>query len=46
MNDPHPRIRIFGALLQGLVLGGLVLASIFKLIQAASHASVFRYEGF
>lgn len=46
MSDPHPRFRLAGAVLQGVVLGGLVLAAIFKLIQAASRASVFRYEGF
>lgn len=46
MNDPHPGFRLAGAVVQGLVLGGLLVVAVMKLIQLASSSSVFRYEGF
>jgi predicted lipid-binding transport protein (Tim44 family) len=35
-----------GAILQGLVLGGLTAVALFNLIEASSGAQIFRYQGF
>lgn len=46
MRDPHPWSRLAGAAVQGILLGGALVLSILKLLQLATHSSVFRYEGF
>lgn len=41
-----PLARRIGAVLQGLLLGALVSVAILNLIEAASGAQIFRYQGF
>lgn len=38
--------RRIGAVVQGLLLGALVAVAILNLIEAASGAQIFRYQGF
>jgi hypothetical protein len=38
--------RRAGQILQGLVLGGLLLSAIIMMVQIESGARVFRYQGF
>lgn len=46
MSGKPSTFRTLGALVQGLILGGLLVLAIARLIQFASDARVFRYEGF
>ena len=46
MSGNVSMFRMLGALVQGVILGGLLVLAVARLIQFASDARVFRYEGF
>ena len=47
MTDQHVRIATtVGRLLQGVVLGVLLFQATVELLQAATGAVIFRYQGF
>ena len=43
---PVSRIQRLGAVVQGLVFGGLLVVALLNLMRVASDAQVFRYQGF
>lgn len=52
MNDqPSPSAKTpwpirFGAVIQGIALGGLLTFAVLNLLRVASDAQIFRYQGF
>lgn len=40
------RMRRLGAVIQGLLLGGLVCLALLNLMRVATDAQIFRYQGF
>ena len=46
MTPGTTKATVSGALLQGLVLGALVLWAMLELLASASGGHVFRYQGF